>query len=77
MRRASRRVRTEPVPGADPSPQRYEPRAGEPYGSAPEPELAGEDRVDAWGDDGPDVLPDGAAAGNAARLEDDRPPHYA
>ncbi|GGA62608.1 hypothetical protein GCM10011490_11280 [Pseudoclavibacter endophyticus] len=70
--RTHRRVRTEPVPGVDPSPQLF------PDGRAIDAELAAEDRLGAWGDDeGPEVLPDAAAASNAERLERDRPPHYA
>lgn len=77
MPRGSRRVRTDPVPGADPAPQSRDPRPGEVYGVRPDPVVAAEDRPDAWGDAGQDVLSDGTAAGNAARLEADRPPHYA
>ncbi|MGO2111209.1 MAG: hypothetical protein ACTH31_06310 [Pseudoclavibacter sp.] len=66
-----RRVRTDPAPGADPSPQRLD------DGRPAEVELAGEDRLGAWGDDGLDVLPDAASSSNDERLERDRPPHYA
>ena len=72
MTRPSRRVRTEPVPGADPSPQSF------PDGSEADIELAREDQLGAWGDDdGLAVLPDAANASNTARLDEDRPPHYA
>ncbi|KAB1660401.1 hypothetical protein F8O01_03515 [Pseudoclavibacter chungangensis] len=70
-------MRTQPAPGADPEPQRVVARAGRLFGDGPDPELAAEDRVDSWGDDGVDVLPDRAASDNAGRLEEDRPPHYA
>lgn len=77
MPRASRRVRTEPAAGADPEPQRVTPREGLTFGAGADPELAAEDRLDSWGDGEADVLPDRASTGNADRLEEDRPPHYA
>lgn len=71
MPRPHRRIRTDPVPGADPTPQA-------PTGRGDEPDLAREDQLGAWGDDeGLEVLPDAGAAGNDRRLNEDRPPHYA
>lgn len=80
MRKPSRRIRTEPAPGADPSPA-----GGAPFlDSAPRDELpgdgtGGDDLVAARDDDGDglDVLADEAPAGNRERLEAERPPHYA
>lgn len=67
-----RRIRTEPVPGADPRPQAF------PADRDVEVEVAAEDRLGAWGDDhGLDVLPESASSSNNDRLEQDRPPHYA
>lgn len=70
-RAARRRVRTEPVPGADPRPQSF------PEGREVEVEPAAEDRLVAWGDEGLEVLPDAASGSNQERLQEDRPPHYA
>lgn len=71
-RHQHRRVRTDPAPGADPTPQSFA------DGREAEVELAEEDRLGAWGDDdGLEVLPDAASGSNTARLERDRPPHYA
>ena len=67
-----RRVRTDPAPGADPTPQSFADGRDVPV------QLADEDRLGAWGDDdGLDVLPDASSSSNTERLERDRPPHYA
>ena len=58
--RKSRRVRTEPVPGSDPSPQLPQ-----------TPVLASEDADESWGD-----RPRGAKSGNEEQLLRDKPPHY-
>ncbi|MDO5052362.1 MAG: hypothetical protein Q4E05_05670 [Pseudoclavibacter sp.] len=60
-----RRVRTEPVPGADPAPQSY-PDSGP---RAPEPVPAAEDLPGSWGDPA-------AEGSNTERLLSERPPHH-
>lgn len=72
VRKQHRRIRTEPVAGADPTPQAFPPEADV------APELATEDQLGSWGDDDElEVLPDAASADNGERLKADRPPHYA
>ncbi|CAG7844042.1 hypothetical protein USB125703_00262 [Pseudoclavibacter triregionum] len=66
MRKPSRRVRTEPAPGADPAPA-----GGE---SAPSPS---ELRLVELDDDAPAVLDDDASLDTTSLLEAERPPHYA
>lgn len=75
MAKPQRRVRTQPVPGADPTPQRFE-RDG---GISIQGELAGEDRLDSWGDFDAErsleVRDDFASDSNDERLLADLPPH--
>lgn len=68
-----RRIRTDPVPGTDPTPQAPVP------GRAIDAELAAEDRLGAWGDgvrEGRDSVPGAGTSSNDARLIGDKPPHY-
>lgn|GEM_PF-1475370 len=74
MSRPRRRVRVEAAPGVDPTPQRFDVARPD---RAPAPVLAAEDRLGAWGDDGLEVRADAASDSNDARLDADRPPHYA
>ncbi|MEF3323208.1 hypothetical protein PV375_05895 [Gulosibacter sp. GYB002] len=75
MAKPQRRVRTQPVPGADPTPQRFE-REGF---TRIQGEPAGEDRLDSWGDFDADrsleVRDDYTSDSNDARLLADLPPH--
>ncbi|WP_311478264.1 hypothetical protein [uncultured Gulosibacter sp.] len=75
MAKPQRRVRTNPVPGADPTPQRFE-RDGRTQILG---ESAGEDRLERWGDFDTErsleVRDDYASDSNDARLLADLPPH--
>lgn len=75
MSKPQRRVRTEPVPGADPAPQRFEFDGH----AVIDGELAGEDRLDTWGDldydQGPEVRADFESDSNDERLREGVPPH--
>lgn len=80
MTRPRRRIRTEPVPGADPTPQRFE-RADGTREIVAVP--AGEDRLEAWGgrevildEDAPAVHADSASSANDEDLRDNVPPHH-
>ena len=80
MTRPRRRVRTEPAPGADPTPQRFERPDGRREIHA---ELASEDRLEVWGgrevvldEDAPVVRLDSATTANDDRLRENVPPHH-
>ncbi|MDJ1371475.1 hypothetical protein [Gulosibacter molinativorax] len=66
MARQQRRVRTEPQPGVDPTPQKFPASADVP--ERVEVTLAEEDRDDSWGTSG-------EADSNDERLRDNIPPH--
>lgn len=78
MARQHRRVRTEPQPGVDPTPQKFPPSVGVP--EKIRATLAEEDRLNTWGDasaqdeDGLTVRDD-ASDSNDDRLRENVPPH--
>lgn len=78
MARQPRRVRTEPQPGVDPTPQKFPATAGRP--ETIRAVAAAEDRLDAWGerviqdDEGLNVRDD-TADSNDDRLRENIPPH--
>lgn len=67
-RRAHRRIRTEPVPGADPEPARIPAHDGLP--AETRTDSADSDRPSSWGDRESEPETD-----NDRRLRDDVPPH--
>lgn len=72
--RTRRRVVVPAPAGVDPTPQRMPATSSNPAGIVAE--LAGEDRLVAWGDDdGFEVVPDAASTSNDDRLRADVPPH--
>lgn len=78
MRKPSRRVRTQPVLGADPAPAGGAPfvEDGTGEGSLGAPS-ASELRSVELDDDAPAVLDDDASLDTTSLLEAERPPHYA
>lgn len=78
MARQHRRIRTEPKPGVDPTPQQFPASAGAP--ETIRATLAEEDRPGAWGDavvpeEDDLIVLDDAAESNDERLREDVPPH--
>lgn len=78
MRKPARRIRTEPAPGADPTPSGAAPFLDDAELRDELPAASpGEDRAVDLGDEGVEVVADEADLGNRDRLEAERPPHYA
>lgn len=78
MARPTRRVRTEPQPGVDPTPQKFPPEADRP--ETIRATLAAEDRRDAWGeaavsDEDGLIVRDDTAESNDEQLRENIPPH--
>lgn len=78
MARQPRRVRTEPKPGVDPTPQKFPATPGRPESIRATP--AEEDRLGAWGEpvsqaDEELITRDDSVDSNDARLRENIPPH--